>query len=98
MWCRRSSPARNKFPDVIPGDPRRMRRKDALHPFAVGNPPHRKRLVLTATFPPNDNAGENLDALFVSLDYTRVHAHAVANAKLDDFGFELTLLDGVDDA
>src|SRR4051794_26357543 len=63
-------------------DARRMDRKHAFNPFAVGNPADGERLVQTAAFPTDDYAGKNLDSFLIALDHTGMHTHAVANLKL----------------
>src|SRR5205823_12085577 len=76
-------------------DSRRMKRKHALDSFPIGNPADGERFVQSASFPANDNAGKNLDPLLIAFDDASMHADAIANLEFGDIGFELFLLDSV---
>jgi hypothetical protein len=75
-----------------------MQREHTLDSLAVGNPPDGEGFVQAATFSPDDDAGENLNAFFVTFHYPGMDADGIAHPKCRHFSFELVFLDGVDDA
>ncbi len=56
-----------------------MQRKHALDPFAIGNPPDGEGLIQAAAFAADDDAGENLNPLFVAFHHASVDADGVAD-------------------
>ena len=59
-----------------------MHGENALHAFAVADPAHGEHLVQPMSTPPNHNAGEYLNALFVAFNHFGMHAHGIADAEI----------------
>ena len=71
-------------------DVRGVNRKYALDTFAVTDAAHGEGLVDAIAFAGDDDAGENLDALFVAFAYFSVNADAVANLEGSLVGLHLS--------
>ena len=72
-----------------------MKGEDTLDAFAIGNFADREGFVQAAAFAGNDDASEDLDTLFVTLDDSGVNFHGVADAKgchvlLELLGFDFS--------
>src|SRR5271170_5757062 len=59
------------------GDPRRIHRKDALDPFAVGDLSQSEVRVHPGVFAPDAHTFEGLDALALALDDAQADAHGI---------------------
>ena len=70
-------------------DVRRVDREHPLDAFAIADATNREGLVDAVPLTGDDDAGVNLDALFVALADFRVHAHAVADFERRDVFFHL---------
>src|SRR5262245_29362963 len=66
-------------------DHRRIERKHALHPFAIGDFPHGKILVQAASGAADADTLIGLDASALALDHLDVHDQRVARLKIGDF-------------
>jgi hypothetical protein len=67
-----------------------MKRKDALNPDTVRDPPDRESLVETAPTPAYNHAFEYLRPLPASFNNLDVHAHGVAGAEIKYFFFKIS--------
>ena len=77
-------------------NPGGMNREDALNALTVRNAPDGKILIEAASLPPDYNAGENLDSLFVALDHPSVDPYAIAHFEFGNVSFLLLFLNRVD--
>src|ERR1700732_4655613 len=75
-----------------------MQRENPLDAFAVGNAAHGERFVYPASFPANNDSGENLNAFLVAFDDAGVNMDAIADGEFGLIGAMLLFFDGVDNA
>src|SRR3954447_14072942 len=88
---RATDPAMAFHLDLV--DRRRIQREHALHSDAAGDLAHGEHLARTAATAGDDDALEDLDALFVAFLDLHVHLDRVARRKVGDVGARFTRLD-----
>ena len=58
-----------------------MNRKNPLHTLSVADSPYGEHFIQSAAPAANDDAGKNLDALFVAFHHFSMHPHTVAHGE-----------------
>src|SRR5262245_49187102 len=74
-----------------------MQRKNPLHPFAIGDAPHREGFVDSGAFAANHDSGKYLNPLFVPFDDTGMHPHTIAYFEFRDIALLLLFANSIDD-
>src|SRR5438128_5708989 len=87
---RTTDPAMTFHLDAI--DRRRIERKHSLHTHSAGNFTHCEHLARPAALAGNDQALEDLDALFVAFLDLHVDFHRVSRLEIGDVGADLARL------